>query len=635
MQPTVAEESEDLGVLQPIAVPLEPPAPMPAPVLVEAATENKPKSVVIEQTRPVSPGILHPFLPEATTLSLGRKSISSLLEEDAGPSPRTSKSSLYDLGSQLLPRSSGSISHEPLVAPSPQGPVSFIQPHLDQRLAGFAESEIPASLSPIPAAEVSMLQEYIPQTHSPIGSPPLSPFTYQQIGSPPPLPLQYQQPYPYTHPPSFVAGPHFPPAFYPAPFISPPVSFSHPGEIPRTGSAGAEDEGFRLLEKVSNVLPDLNRLLHYYQESHGLLSEKDNLVKQAANQHLEETARLRVELSACKEEYEKVMGQQASENLRLRGEVVEQAEKIAILQGPSHGVADSGGEAERLRNECDSLREEVQNGISTNERLAAEKKLLEDETNTLKQQLHETGIQYDRQHAELRHLHGQEIVAKEEEQAKLQHEHKVGLSKIQLDLAGMITNHTHLKKDLESARTTISEHEQSLTSKTQELEEVLRSNSVAASNMHQVAEEESKRHQQEKLVLLEELSQLAAKHEQARKAAEERMSDIIRDHKHREAEHVASLRIMQIERDGLQRKLEEEHSTQTQLRKDLTTAQEAHETLRAGNAQNDKHHAELAEIVINLRNKQAEWQRESERMDRIVDSLRQVSSGQPKSDEPL
>src|ERR1700742_1504391 len=123
------------------------------------------------------------------------------------------------------------------------------------------------------------------------------------MGSPPPQPLQYQPPYPFTYPPPFMASPPFQPAFYPAAFMPPNGPFDHPGDVSRVGSAAAGDERARLLEKVSGVLPDLNRLLHYYEESQGLLSEKDNLVKLAENQHLEETARLRVELSARKEEY--------------------------------------------------------------------------------------------------------------------------------------------------------------------------------------------------------------------------------------------------------------------------------------------------------------------------------------------
>jgi hypothetical protein len=432
-----------------------------------------------------------------------------------------------------------------------------------------------------------------------------------------------------------MASPHFQPAFYPPPFMPPNGPFDHPGDVQRAGSAGAENERTRLLEKVSNVLPDLNRLLHYYEESQGLLSEKDNLVKLAENQHLEETARLKVELSACKEEYEKIIGQQASENMRLKGEIEEQAEKIAVLESPLHTAGDADGEVARLRLKCDSATEEFEVFRSANEQLTKDKNLLEDEVQALKNQLHEAKVQHDRERTEWLKAHKSEMLARDEEYARLHHEHKVGVNKIQLDLAGMITSHAHLKKDLDSARLTISEYERALTSKTEELEHTVRSHAAELSDIRNLGQEEGIRHKEEVATLSNKISQNVAKHEEAQKKAERQLSELTRESEQREAKQLANIERLQVELNEARSKLEEEHATQDNLKRDLAVARQAHETLTIGQEQTAKHHDELAQIALTLRNKQAELQRESEKMDFVLRSLSKLSPGQGKSDETL
>ncbi|OCT54103.1 hypothetical protein CLCR_00162 [Cladophialophora carrionii] len=685
MQPTVAEESEESAVPQ-VASP-SPKQSISTPVPTTMAT-NSPR---------MSGSFSH--------------------EEDVAPSPRTSKSSLQDTAPALGPRTSASSLHEPLfganlqgpaalvqqeattahpgtpgslvhdgaavpvvqmsrspvceplVAPTPHGPVAFMQPRYHQHLADSVEAGVPVTSSPAPAAEMMVLQDFIPPAQSPLASPPSSPYIHQPMGSPPPQPLQYAHPYPYHHPQHFMAN--FPPAFYPTPFTPPTASFHYPGEIPRAGSAGAEDERAKLLEKVSNVLPDIDRLLHVYQESQGLLSEKENLVKQAEAQHLEETAKLRFELSACKEEYEKIIGEQASENLRLKDEVAAQREKIKLLQNESHAVMDAHEGLTDLRVQCEKLTEKVESCRAFNDKLAkekksvdveleqlkrqleeeqnqhehyqAEKKKLEEQLDTVKDQLHDERTRHERVQCELRQAHEKEMARREEEHVRSLHEHKVGLSKIQLDLAGMITKHTQQKRELDLARATIAEHEQSLTEKAQELAETGRLQQAQLEHSRKNIEEHAQRHRQEIAKLSEELSQSTAKHqeeisklqdaskkdlEQVRKLAAGRLMETTKKHQQREAElceEVATFRarVERLEGDLRAKCLE------------LANARKDHERLQGNYKLTDKHHAQLAETMLNLRNKQAEWQRETERMNQILQNLRQLASGNTDSDEFL
>ncbi len=563
------------------------------------------------------------------------------------------------------------------MTPTQQGPVVFMQPSLDQRLAESVESFVPVTSSPAPTAGVAMVQDFVPYTHSPMGSPPLSPYIHQQMGSPPPQPLQFAPSYPYQYPQPFMAN--YPPAFYPTPFTSPTMPFHNPGEIPQTGSAGAEDERLRLLEKVSNVLPDINRLLHYYSESQGLLSEKDNLVKQTESQHTGETARLRIELSACKEEYEKIIGEQASENLSLKRELAEQAEKMAHMDNSSRALTQSGEEVSGLNSRCVKLAEEIDVGRSVNEHLAIEKRLLEDqiqerdkrfqdekakyeeslqkektiledELQAAKNQLHEDRAQHERTKAESQNARLVELANMDEEHSRSLHEHKTGLSKVQLDLAGLITKHTQQKKDLDSARASIFAHERSMAEKRRELEEIMRKHATTVAEIRTDGEEKAERHQQEVAGWSREIAQVVAKHQgeintiqdthkkelvQVHKTFEGRLSEAMMKRDQREAQLQSELETTRAQVEKLETHLWEKGTEQDRLQIELSKVHDEHEALKSTNEMTGKHHAALADTMLSLKAKQAEWQRESEQMDRILMSLTQLAPSKSKSDEAL
>lgn len=446
-------------------------------------------------------------------------------------------------------------------------------------------------------------------------------------------------------------SPNFPPqaAFYPPPFTPPTAHYLQPGEIPRVGSTTSEDERGRLLEKVSNVLPDINRLLQFYQESEGLLSEKENLVKQAESQHFEETTKLKIELSACKEEYEKIIGEQASENVRLKGELAEQAEKMALLEDSLHGGTKSE-DVTSLRLTCETLTKEAELGRSTNQQLETEKKLLESELQTLKDQLREERAQHERLLMESKQAHDKDMASKEQAHARSLHEHKVGISKIQLDLAGMITKHTQQKKELDAARAITMEHERSLANKEKEFADAVQFHQTQMADSRKVAQDEAERHKREVGVWSRELSETITKHEdevrrmrevhqkemqQARRAAEDRLLEVTTNHEQRQAKAQAEVKTLRNEVDELSRSVRDERDKQSKLKTELATAWDAHDKVKSRHEKNMKHHAELAESMVSMRNKQVEWQRESDRMDRILQSLGHVSSKKSRSDEYL
>ncbi|EXJ88193.1 hypothetical protein A1O1_05123 [Capronia coronata CBS 617.96] len=528
-------------------------------------------------------------------------------------------------------------SGNPLPAPHPKASVTFLQPSLAHKLPEPGDGEISIPIMSSPGLEADATNnDMLPTMLSPVTSPIQSPML-QYVGSPPPQQVLY--PYPYHLP--FMGSPPFPPSAYPPPFMS-PISQMHPEEgIPRSGSAGTEDERTKLLEKVSSVLPDIDRLLHYYRETQGLLTEKDHLVKQVENEHEEVVTRLRIELSASKGEYERIIGDQARENVKLKGELLECNEKILVLEDASRELSSVREQLANLRQEHECLEKDVEMSRQLKEQLTTEKKALEETVESLKKQAAEEQALHDHNVAELEAAHAKQLAEKEQEHGKALAEQKGGLSKMQLDLAGMITKHTQQKKELDSARATISEHELSLTNQANELANATKLHQDELHARDQAAQEEAEQHELEAARWAEELSELKVKHEEEvrvqreshekeveliQNAAEARLAEVKAEHSKREAQLQEEGNAARSGTEVATTELAKERETVEGLKIELANSQKAHEALARQHEMTRKHHAELAESMRNLNDKQAEWHRESERVERLLQGFGQLMS---------
>lgn len=601
MQPTVMEESdanmleESISVPQKMAIPL-----VEAPVAAVCASTSE--SI---PPRPVSV-----------------------------PSPTSFKSSPQDPTQLPNPNISALSLHEALVAPAPKASVSFIQPVIVQHLPGSYDRDVAVPMISSPGSEGRSYHTYLPKARSPLTSPPLSPILHQYTGCPPyqPAPL----PYPYPPPPPSMGTPPYQPGFYLAPFMSPNGPFDQLDNIPRAGSAGAEDERTRLLEKVSNVLPDINRLLHHYQETQGLLSEKDDFVRQVEMQHEEEITRLRIELSATKEEYEKIIGEQASENLKLKSEISEHSEKIVYLEELSRESATMKEELVDLQVKHNLLGGQVDSGRLLEEQLINEKKALENELANLRNELSNGRTQHDREIGALKQEHQRQLAEKGDDYSRSLNDQKIGLSKIQLDLAGMITKHAQQKKELEFARAAILEQEHSLTSYKKEAADVLNLHQKDLHAWTRATGEKAQQHKQEMSTLSQQLrdsrAQNQAEVETLRKAheteiqqfqetIEDLQSTLSGESERQQAQIQTELAAARSAARTLQNNISKERDAQVSLKAELAAEREAHETLRSHHTNSNQHHAELAESMLSLRNKHAEGQREIERIERILHIL--------------
>jgi chromosome segregation ATPase len=423
-------------------------------------------------------------------------------------------------------------------------------------------------------------------------------------------------------------------AFYPPPFTSTTAPFVLPEAIVRSGPPGTEDERKMLLEKVSSVLPDINRLLHYYQESQGLLSEKDHLVKQAETQHEEAMNKMRIELIVTKEEYERIIGEQATENLRLKSHSSEQAERIAVLNGLKEEVA-------ALQTKSESMNMELEAEKASYEELKTQKQELEAEVENLRNEATRNHTEHQRLVENLKDEQGKRLAEQEDNHNKALNEQKANLSKIQLDLAGMITKHTQQKKELDSARSVISELESLVAARSKDLDDALDLRRKELGDAERASEEKAEQHKHEIRLSAErlagitterraEVDALNASHqkeiEQFQKAAHEERSKLTATFERCETQLQIELDAAQAAMEELRRELDKERDAHRGVEAELTAERDAHDVLKADHGAANKHHAELAESMLSLRSKQAEWQRESERMDRILQSLGQINA---------
>lgn len=415
--------------------------------------------------------------------------------------------------------------------------------------------------------------------------------------------------------------------------------------MPRSGSAGVEDERTRLLEKVSNVLPDINRLIHHYQETQGLLSEKENLVRQAETHHVEEISKLQVELTVTKEEFEKIIGELAAENIRLKGELNEQGEKSLRAEENTSSPSDIRRELEELRLKYKELETEHEEAKSAVERLTTEKETLRAEAEKHIKELQDDKVQRDRQVAELEESYQKQIRDNDEAHSRATAEQKADLSKIQLDLAGMITKHTIQKKDLDSVRSILSEQEHTLATRTKELENALQMHKEEVELRNQEDQEKDARHKHEIALWSKKLAEgivrredmiqevrtsLESQIDKERESAEVRVASVTEKFSDQEKKLTTALETTKTENERLKIEITKEREAHNALKSLHSEEKEAYNALQSRHDAASKHHIQLTDAMLVLKNKQAEWHRESEKMDRILQSLGQLSSSKTK-----
>jgi hypothetical protein len=443
-------------------------------------------------------------------------------------------------------------------------------------------------------------QPSLPAT--PVMSPSMSPRMHYQPVAPidygpnmsPPLP-QYPYPYPPNMPMMPSSGPFYTHQYYNAAF-PPPMEQRQPYDV----NAGAplarsssEDDREHLLEKVSNVLPDIHRLLNEYKESRGLLSAKDMLVQQAEKEHEEKLTRLRIELDANKKEYEKVIQSVVSERGKLEREAVVLRQQVTDLQALAEEHEKLKTEVLSLQDTHKNLETGIENLRATNEELLSSKAAQEREIQNVREA-------HSQQITELQKQHEDDLAAKEKEYQQALSEQKGVLSKTQLDLAGLISKHANLKNELENSRNLQNDHKSQLDTKTKELDETHARHAEEITAIKKSQEED---------------------HSRALGALEAKNAKMAEDHNGKEQKWMQELETLR---------------TQMQANnEDLEKERKEHQALKATRKKEQDRASELARGIASWKAKHAELQTEHENVDRLLQSLRLVNQAKPKGDNFL
>jgi hypothetical protein len=450
--------------------------------------------------------------------------------------------------------------------------------------------------------KVSSKTSQSPPPATPMMSPPISPRMHYHATAPvdygpnmsPTLPH-----YPYPYPPNMAmmpgSGPFYANQYYNTPF-SPPMEQRQPYEINGAGQAarsGSEDERELLLQKVSDVLPDIHRLLNEYKETHGQLLAKELLVQRSEKEHEEKLSRLKIELDANKKEYEKVIQSVVSERGKLEREATVLRQQVADLQT----LAEEHGKLKIHFASLQGSHKELEATVETL-RMTKEELLSSKEAQTKELQINREA--HSRQLAETQKQHEDGLAAKEKEHQQALSEQKSILSKTQLDLAGLISKHANLKNDLEVSRNLQSGHKTQLEAKTKELDETNARHAEAINAIKKSQDENRGRS-------LVEIEAQNAK--------------IVEDHSRKEQMWIQELKTL---RDEMQTHKE-----------DLEKERKDHQMLKATRKREQDQASEFAKGIASWKAKHAELQAEHENVDRLLQSLRPVTEAKPRSDNFL
>ena len=441
-----------------------------------------------------------------------------------------------------------------------------------------------------------------PPPATPVVSPPISPRMHYQAAGP----IDYgpnmsptQPHYPYPYPPNMAmmpgSGPFYANQYYNTSF-SPPVEQRQPYDVSGGGQSarsGGEDDHEHLLQKVSNVLPDIHRLLNEYKETHGQLSAKEMLVQQSEKEHEEKLSRLKIELDANKKEYEKVIQSLVGDRGKLEREATALRQQVADLQivGEEHNKLKA--QVVSLQNSHKELEATIETLRKTREEVLLSKEAQEKEFQ------HDREA-HSRQVMEVQKRHEDGLAAKDKEHQQALSDQRSVLSKTQLDLASLISKHAGLKNDLEVSRNLQNSHKIQLDAKTRELDDVHARHTQEINTIKKAQEEHRGKS----------LSEIEAKN-----------ARIVDDHSRKEQKWMQELENLGNE---MQRHKE-----------DLEKEREEHQIVRAMRKREQDQASELARGIASWKAKHAELQTEHENVDRLLQSLRPVAEGKPKGDSFL
>jgi serine/arginine repetitive matrix protein 2 len=394
-------------------------------------------------------------------------------------------------------------------------------------------------------------------------------------------------------PPSLYGNPYYGMPFSP---LVEPIAQNNDG----FRSSASQDEHQQLLEKVAGVLPDINRLLSRYKETHGQLSAKDMLAKQADLSHSEQLNKVRVELDATRKEYERVIQDLVGERGNLGRELTGVQDRVANLEKVE-------AECKALRTELEALqvnKKELTEGLDSvrrsKEEMQAAKLANETEIGFLKKALQSEKDLHHRNVVAVKEAKDQ-IDLKHKEFQKMIGDYKINYSKVQTELTSLLSKHHILKKDLDAARCSEADHKTKMEAKRKEFEDEAVTHGQEVESIKKIHGEDRERLAQE---------------------GEERLAKLREEHSNKEKEWQQGLQDIATE-------LESEKAENQRIRDEFEILKNSRE------AEKVQKSAELVESLALWRTKSDELQKENQNLDRMLQGLGCATELKSKGDEFL
>jgi hypothetical protein len=446
------------------------------------------------------------------------------------------------------------------------------------------------------------LHNYNPYNY-PSGYMTAPPVPDSQRSSPTPRPYEGMPPMNYGYMSMMTGGPPasvYANPYYGMPFMAPAETIMPNNEAPRSPSP-TQDEHQQLLEKVAGALPDINRLLTHFMETHGQVSAQELLAKESDLSHFEQLSNIKVELEANKKEYEKVIQKLVSEKGELEQE-------LAIVRKRVDGLEKVESEIKALRAEMDTLQvseKDLTEGLDglrrSKEEMQTGKIANEKEVDSLKKALQEEKDLHNRNVADVKEQAKDEMESMQREFQKSIDDHKTSHLEVQAELTSLFSKCNHQKKDLDAARGAETDRKSRLNLKTKGLEDALAKHGQEIQSIKKHYEGVQKRMIQENE---ERVAKICEEGSRKERSWERDLHDI-----------GARLDLEKSENQGLRDQLDSQRKS-----KDATKLQMS---------------VELVESLALWRTKSYELQKENRKLDRLLQGLGCATELKSKGDEFL
>lgn len=455
----------------------------PTPTPVKTPSQN-PLDSVKSNIRP-SQSLSAPYTAQTPA------SIQDQVLTRTGLAPARPKSGASDNAARSLPQSSGKGSPTEVMSQPRRSLEESVSRHSSIHPTIPEMQPVASAASP---PHSPRLHGYNPYSYPPgyMGAPP---FSDSQRSSPAPPPPHVIPPIGYGYMPMMTGGPAssmYGNPYYGMPFSAPAEPMMQNNEH-STSPHSNQDEHQQLLEKVAGVLPDINRLLHNYKETHGQLSTKELLAKQADMSHNEELNKVKVELDATKQEYEKVIQNLVGERHKLERELTEARQRVTTLVNVEADSKAIRIEAKALQVEKKELHETLDAVRRSKEEIQGLKLAREKEIESLKKMLQAEKELHHRNVANVKEQAKSHLDLKQTELHKAIDEHKTNSSNAQLELTSLLLKHNSQKKDLEIARSAEADYKRKLDGRNKEVENTLARHSQQIGIIKTKHEEERER----------------------------------------------------------------------------------------------------------------------------------------------